>query len=223
MKKIFYVLTLLIGGLFFTNSVNAQIVESGIKEAVEEEIAYFGNSANFENEQTFNAYQEYVNKMKGADLSNYSESDEKVNIYIFRGKSCWHCLDEISWLSTQVKEYGKYFNIRTYEVWGNKDNNKLMSTVAKSLGETASGVPFTVIGKKTYSGFSEATGTSMINEVKEQFENSDRYDIKNDINLTDGTLKNSEEKKSSSTVMIVLVGIIVIAGIALIVYISKSK
>ena len=223
MKKIFYVLTLLIGGLFFTNSVNAQIVESGIKEAVEEEIAYFGNSANFENEQTFNAYQEYVNKMKGADLSNYSESDEKVNIYIFRGKSCWHCLDEISWLSTQVKEYGKYFNIRTYEVWGNKDNNKLMSTVAKSLGETASGVPFTVIGKKTYSGFSEATGTSMINEVKEQFENSDRYDIKNDINLTDGTLKNSEEKKSSSTVMIVLVSIIVIAGIALIVYISKSK
>ena len=223
MKKIFYVLALLIGGLFFTNSVNAQIVESGIKEAVEEEIAYFGNSANFENEQTFNAYQEYVNKMKGADLSNYSESDEKVNIYIFRGKSCWHCLDEISWLSTQVKEYGKYFNIRTYEVWGNKDNNKLMSTVAKSLGETASGVPFTVIGKKTYSGFSEATGTAMINEVKEQFENSDRYDIKNDINLTDGTLKNSEEKKSSSTVMIVLVGIIVIAGIALIVYISKSK
>ncbi len=223
MKKIFYVLTLLIGGLFFTNSVNAQIVESGIKEAVEEEIAYFGNSANFENEQTFNAYQEYVNKMKGADLSNYSESDEKVNIYIFRGKSCWHCLDEISWLSTQVKEYGKYFNIRTYEVWGNKDNNKLMSTVAKSLGETASGVPFTVIGKKTYSGFSEATGTSMINEVKEQFENSDRYDIKNDINLTDGTLKNGEEKKSSSTVMIVLVSIIVIAGIALIVYISKSK
>ena len=223
MKKIFYVLTLLIGGLFFTNSVNAQIVESGIKEAVEEEIAYFGNSANFENEQTFNAYQEYVNKMKGADLSNYSESDEKVNIYIFRGKSCWHCLDEISWLSTQVKEYGKYFNIRTYEVWGNKDNNKLMSTVAKSLGETASGVPFTVIGKKTYSGFSEATGTAMINEVKEQFENSDRYDIKNDINLTDGTLKNGEGKKSSSTVMIVLVSIIVIAGIALIVYISKSK
>lgn len=223
MKKIFYVLALLIGGLFFTNSVNAQIVESGIKEAVEEEIAYFGNSANFENEQTFNAYQEYVNKMKGADLSNYSESDEKVNIYIFRGKSCWHCLDEISWLSTQVKEYGKYFNIRTYEVWGNKDNNKLMSTVAKSLGETASGVPFTVIGKKTYSGFSEATGTAMINEVKEQFKNSDRYDIKNDINLTDGTLKNGEEKKSSSTVMIVLVSIIVIAGIALIVYISKSK
>ena len=146
-----------------------------------------------------------------------------MNNYIFRGKSCWHCLDEISWLSTQVKEYGKYFNIRTYEVWGNKDNNKLMSTVAKSLGETASGVPFTVIGKKTYSGFSEATGTAMINEVKEQFENSDRYDIKNDINLTDGTLKNGEGKKSSSTVMIVLVSIIVIAGIALIVYISKSK
>lgn len=222
MKKILYVISLFVGAFFLTTGVSAQIVQTDIKAAVEEEIAYFGNADNFDNEQTFNAYQQYVNKMKNADLSNYSESDDKVNVYIFRGKSCWHCLDEISWLATQVKEYGKYFNIRTFEVWGNKDNNKLMTTVAKQLGETVSGVPYTIIGKQTYSGFSEATGQNMLNEIKSQFENKDRYDIKNDINLEDGTLKN-DSKKSSSTVMIVLICIVVVAGIAVVIYISKSK
>ena len=222
MKKILYVLVFIIGGLFFTANVSAQIAETGIKEAVQEEIDYFGNSANFEDEQTFNAYQVYVTKMKNADLSDYSEADDKVNVYIFRGKSCWHCLDEISWLSTQVKEFGKYFNIHTYEVWGNKDNSKLMNTVAKTLGETVSGVPYTVIGKKTYSGFSEATGQEMLKEIKTQYEQKDRYDIKNDINLSDGTL-NSGEKKSSNTVMIVLIALVVVAGIAVVIYISKSK
>ena len=223
MKKILYVITLLIGGLFLAGNVNAQIAETDIKSAVEEEIAYFGNSANFDDEQTFNAYQEYVIKMKNADLSDYFENNDKVNIYIFRGKSCWHCLDEVSWLSTKVKEYSKYFNIHTYEVWGNKDNSKLMNTVAKTLGESVSGVPYTIIGKKTYSGFSEATGEAMLKEVKEQYENKDRYDIKNDINLSDGTLINFQDKKSSSAVMIILISIVVIAGIAIVIYISKSK
>ena len=161
--------------------------------------------------------------MKNADLSNYKESDDKVNIYIFRGQTCWHCLDEVSWLATKVQEYGQYFNIRTYEVWNNKDNNKLMTTVAKHMGETASGVPYTVIGKQTYSGFSEATGEEMLKKVVELYNSSDKYDIKNEINLSDGTVINSEEKKSSSTVTIVLVIIVVIVGAGLIYYISKSK
>lgn len=222
MKRVLYFIAVLFSSLFFIGSVSAKIEVTGIKEAVNEEIDYFGNKSNFDNEQTFDAYQEYVTKMKNADLSNYNEDDNKVNIYIFRGYSCWHCLDEISWLSTQVSEYGKYFNIRSYEVWKNKDNNKLMNTVAKQLGETASGVPFTVIGKQTYSGFSEATGAEMLKAVQEQFEDQNRYDIKNDINLNDGTLLNSE-KKSSSTVTIVLIVIVVIAGAALIYYVSKSK
>ena len=222
MKKVVYVLALLLGVLFIADSVSAKVVETNLKEAVDEEITYFGNKDNFDNEQTFDAYQVYVEKMKKADFSNYSESDDKVNVYIFRGKSCWHCLDEISWLSTQLGEYGKYFNIHTYEVWSNKDNSKLMSTVAKFLGETSSGVPYTVIGKKTYSGFSTTTGQDMLNEIKTQYESKDRYDIKNDIDLSDGTLKNNGNK-SSTAMMVVLISLVVIAGIVVVVYISKSK
>ena len=221
MKKVLYIITLFLGLFVLMGTVNAQIQETGIKEAVEEEIEYFGNSENFSDEQTFNAYQQYVLKMKTADLSDYKEDDSKVNIYIFRGKTCWHCLDEISWLSTKVKEYGKYFNIRTYEVWNNKDNNKLMKNVAKVLGENVNGVPYTIIGKKTYDGFSEKTGEAMLEEVKIQYEDKNRYDIKNDVNLEDGSLINNND--TSKVVMLLLVSLVVIGGIAFIVYISKSK
>ena len=221
MKKVLYILTVLLGIFVFIGSVNAQTEETGLNQAVSEATEYFGNPANFQSEETFNAYQVYVNKMKSADLSNYTESDDKVNVYMFRGSTCWHCLDEISWLSTQVKEYGKYFNLRTYEVWGNSENSKLMKAVGKVLGIKMDGVPYTIIGKQSYSGFSEKIGEAMMNEVKLQYEDKNRYDIKNDINLSDGTIKNNNDK--SSTVMIILISLVVIAGVALVIYISKSK
>ena len=223
MKKMLYAITLVISGLVIMGNVEAKIVETDLKEVVEEEINYFDNKSNFESEQSFDAYQQYVNLLKNANLSNYTESNDKVNVYIFRGYSCWHCLDEISWIASKTEEYGQYFNIRTFEVWDNKDNSKLMNTVAKQLGESVSGVPYTIIGKQTYSGFSEELGEQMLEQVKKLYESNDRYDIKDVVNLEDGSLVNGEEKKSSTTVTIVLIAIVIIAGIALVYYVSKSK
>ena len=59
MKKILYVLTLLLGAFFLTGNVNAQIQETGIQEAMNDAIDYFGNKDNFEDEQTYNAYQKF--------------------------------------------------------------------------------------------------------------------------------------------------------------------
>ena len=97
-----------------------------------------------------------------------------------------------------------------------------MNTVAKRLGETADGVPFTVVGKKTFSGFSEATGAQIISEAKTQYENKNRYDVNSEIDFTNGT-EVAKDTKQSNTVMIVLIGLVVVAGIAVIIYISKSK
>ena len=229
MKKVLYLIAILLGSVLLIGNVQAKTTMTGLKETVQEEINYFDNKDNFTsngvfNEQVFNAYQEYVLKLKNADLSNYEESDDKVNVYVFRGSSCWHCLDDIAFLADNVKEYGKYFNIKTYEVWGNNDNNKLMSTVAKKLGETVSGVPYTVIGKKTYSGFSETSGNEMLSIVKEQFDNKDRYDIKNEIDLENGTIKSNdnEDKSGSTAIVIISIFAILIIGIALIYFISKK-
>lgn len=221
MKKYFNILVLVIASLFvFTTGVSAKSAATNLVEAVEEEIGYFGNQANFENESTFLAYQEFVDKLKAADLSNYSESDDKVNVYIFRGKTCWHCLDEITWLASNYADFKDVINVRTYEVWNNKENNKLMNLVAKELGTKAGGVPLTVVGKDTFSGFSEEIGTSIIEAAKKLKDSEEKYDIKNVINLEE--VSSGENKKSDAT-MIILILVVLAGGIVFIYFISKSK
>lgn len=221
MKKYFNILVLVIASLFvFTTGVSAKSAATNLVEAVEEEIGYFGNQANFDNESTFLAYQEFVDKLKAADLSNYTESDDKINVYIFRGKSCWHCLDEITWLASNYSNFKDVINVRTYEVWNNKENNKLMNLVAKELSVKASGVPFTVVGKDTFSGFSEEIGTSIIEAAKKLKDSEEKYDIKNVINLEE--VSSGENKKSDAT-MIILILVVLAGGIVFIYFISKSK
>jgi len=221
MKKYFNILVLVIASLFvFTTGVSAKSAATNLVEAVEEEIGYFGNQANFENESSFLAYQEFVDKLKAADLSNYSESDDKVNVYIFRGKTCWHCLDEITWLASNYADFKDVINVRTYEVWNNKENNKLMNLVAKELGTKAGGVPLTVVGKDTFSGFSEEIGTSIIEAAKKLKDSEEKYDIKNVINLEE--VSSGENKKSDAT-MIILILVVLAGGIVFIYFISKSK
>lgn len=220
MKKYFNILVLVVASLFvFTTGVSAKSAATNLVEAVEEEIGYFGNKGNFEDETTFLAYQEFVDKLKAADLSGYTESDDKVNVYIFRGKSCWHCLDEITWLASNYTDFKDVINVHTYEVWNNKENNKLMNLVAKELGKKASGVPFTVVGNETFSGFSEEIGTSIIEAAKKLKDSEEKYDIKNVINLEDVT---SGEKKTDVT-MIILILVVLAGGIVFIYFISKSK
>ena len=225
MNKYFKLLVCVLVSLFaFNLSVNAATKSTNLVEAVNEEIEYFGNKDNFEKEETFQAYQEYVSAMKAADLSSYSESDDKVNVYIFRGYSCWHCLDEITWLASNYSELSDLINVHTYEVWENKNNSKLMNLVAKQLGKQVSGVPFTVIGNTTYSGFSEETGAAIVAKAKELKASTERYDIKNVINLDEVTLIGEESAKGSSKVVVyILIATVVIGGAVLIYLISKSK
>ncbi len=221
MKKYFNILVLVIASLFvFTTSVSAKSEATNLVEAVEEEIGYFGNKGNFDDESVFLAYQEFVDKLKAADLSSYAESNDKVNVYIFRGKSCWHCLDEITWLASNYADFKDVINVHTYEVWNNKGNEKLMNLVAKELGKKASGVPFTVVGKETFSGFSEEVGTSIIEAAKKLQTSEEKYDIKDVINLEE--VSSTGNKKSDIT-MIILILVVLAGGIVFIYFISKSK
>ena len=56
-----------------------------------------------------------------------------------------------------------------YETWYNQDNAKLMEAIAKSRGETAEGVPYIIIGNKSWNGFTESYEQEIINEIKVVF------------------------------------------------------
>lgn len=96
--------------------------------------------------------------------------DGKVVVYLFRGEGCPHCTDAENWLESIKEEYGYMFIVKDYEVWYDTDNAELMKKVAKSRDENVGGVPYIIIGNKSWNGFTESYEDEMISEIKKVYE-----------------------------------------------------
>lgn len=116
------------------------------------------------------------------DLGDYKESDDKINIYLFRGNGCTHCKAFLTFLSENIDELGKYFNLVSYEIFGSQENSKLMSEVSKFFGEEATGVPYIVIGEEYFAGYGSGLNEDIKKAIKEAYESKDRYDVMEEIN-----------------------------------------
>ena len=46
-----------------------------------------------------------------AKLGNYKESDDKVTVYLFRGKGCGFCRGFLTYLNDHIEDLGKYYNL----------------------------------------------------------------------------------------------------------------
>ena len=158
------------------------------------------------------------------DLGDYQETDDKVTIYLFRGAGCSHCYEFLEYVSSDLmKEYGDKFKVVTYEVWKNESNAKLMQKVSDYFKDDASGVPYIIIGDKTFNGYA----TSMNDEIKEAidklYNSEEKFDVfdKIDINSNEPEKTTSEQ---DSTMIIVFILFAVVAIIALVIAgIKKNK
>lgn len=91
-----------------------------------------------------------------------------VNIHLFYGETCPHCAAEEKFLDEYLN--GKdNVKLYTYEVWNSTKNQNLMNEVANQMGVSANGVPFTVIGKKVITGFSESYTPDEIKSAVEHY------------------------------------------------------
>ena len=81
----------------------------------------------------------------------------------------------MKYLDSIVDKYGKYVNIFALETWYNKDNKKLYEKLAEKMGDEANGVPYTIIGEKTFSGYSEEMNEEIIKAIKSQYKKG--YDV----------------------------------------------
>ena len=189
MKKILSIL--LVGLLFIPMLASADTVSMGLEEVLKEEgIKY--------------------------DLKDYKESDDKINIYLFRGNGCGHCKNFVTFLYEIVEEYGKYFNLVSYEIFYNQDNSKLMSEVSKFFGEEATGVPYIVIGDKYFSGFGESAKEEIKKAIKELYQSKDRYDVFEEMNK-------GEETKDISAQVIAWNAFFIAVSTAVILFINNRK
>lgn len=112
------------------------------------------------------------------DFKNFEYSDDKVNVYLFRGQGCGHCEHFLEFVSdTLVKDYSDYFNFIGYETWRNSANESLMQKVKDYLNVSSKGVPFIVIGDKYFVGYGESRNEAIISLIKSEYENSTRVDL----------------------------------------------
>ena len=94
---------------------------------------------------------------------------EKVNLYLFHSETCMHCQAEIKYLKELEKEYDN-LKVHLYEVDSHKDNAEKIIKVKDKLKIDSPNVPFTVIGKYYYIGFSDSIGDG-IKELVEKYTN----------------------------------------------------
>ena len=113
------------------------------------------------------------------DLSNYSEDDNQVTIYMFRGRGCGYCKKFLTFLNSIVDDYGKYFKLVSYEVWYDESNSELMQEVSSFMEQPADGVPYIIIGDKVFKGYSENYDEDIKSQIKSLYNTNkkDRYDV----------------------------------------------
>ncbi|MDD2435774.1 MAG: thioredoxin family protein [Bacilli bacterium] len=97
--------------------------------------------------------------------------ENKVNIYLFYGNGCPHCEKELEFLESINEEYKKYCNIYTFEIWHNQDNADFMIKLSDELGEEVTGVPYTIIGNKTFNGFGNSMKKDLKSTIMDQYNN----------------------------------------------------
>lgn len=107
-------------------------------------------------------YKDQISDITGAEVEK-----EKINFYLFRGQGCPHCAEEEKWIKSIKKKYKDKVNFYDYEVWYNPYNAEMLEQVSKKLNVDVKGVPFTVIGEKYFSGFSETLKYSMEDTLDE--------------------------------------------------------
>lgn len=147
------------------------------------------------------------------DFSNYTESDDKITIYFFRGKGCKFCRAFLSYLNDIVPEYGKYFNVIAYDVWNDRNSDKLLDEVSEFLNQPSEGIPYAIIGDTVFNGYSTDYDEAIKETIKKEYNKKKRYDV-----LFEMKESKENENKVDFTPVYVTCGIISLVTISGFVY-----
>jgi len=114
-------------------------------------------------------------------VSAQDTGNSEVNIYFFWGDGCPHCEDEWVFLN-DLTSRNLNINVVDYEVWYDKDNQKILLEFGQSLGFEPVAVPITVIGDRYWVGYTDALGAEMEAAANTLMENPDHPDIGKQLN-----------------------------------------
>ena len=153
------------------------------------------------------------------------EEDNRVKIYFFRGEGCPHCADAEEFFNSIEEEYGQYYKILDYETWYNSDNAALLQKVGEARNEEIRGVPYILIGDKSWSGYDDSFADEIKDTIKSEYEKAvaDRYDIANYVDFTNAAGSVTEAAKKSNDAMVLIIILLAVAGITYGVIAARKK
>ena len=106
------------------------------------------------------------------------EKNSKIILYMFHGSTCPHCVNAIATIKEERNTTFKNVEIRTFEVWKNKDNSELYKKVTDKLKVNVNSVPYFVIGEYNRVGFNADT---LLKEYKKALNNKNYKDIVSEV------------------------------------------
>ncbi len=143
-------------------------------------------------------------------FTNYQENDEQITIYLFRGKGCGYCQRFLNFMNSIAEEYGKYFKMKSFEVWNDSKNSKLLTEVSTFLENPAGGVPYVIIGDKVFPGYASSYDEQIKSAITELYNTpkEERYDVFTKMEEA----KKAEEKQycGNDNKNLIIVGICII-------------
>ncbi len=132
-------------------------------------------------------------KDKLGDALGVEITENKINLYLFRGEGCPHCRKEEEWLEEIKKKYEDYLNVYDFEVWYSKENQEKYVTATEIMEINTNSIPFTIVGEKTFVGFSDTLKNNIERAIKgyigdEINKNHMKLPLLGDINVKDASI-----------------------------------
>ncbi len=169
------------------------------------------------------------------EFPDYTEKDDQITIYMFRGKGCGYCRAFLTYLNSITKDYGDKFKIRTYAINFHGDmhpeNTELIDAVSNYLGQPWEGVPYIIIGDQVFPGYIADWNENITKAIDSLYASDNRYDVFDAMREDgyvfndDGTIVIPEEEKTTNVATIIwsLVFAIISTTITIIVIIVKNN
>lgn len=145
---------------------------------------------------------------------DFDYDSDLVPVYMFRGEGCPHCAEAEEWFDSVKDQIKNKAVLVGYETWNNEDNAKLMEQVGEVMKQDIEGVPFIIVGNKTWSGFSTDYSSEILEEIDKVYntKKDERYDVMTYVkDLADGS--KTDGKTDTGSIIAIIVMILVAGGI----------
>lgn len=166
-------------------------------------VTFAAEKVDLKNYQTMDFKQTLESENMTLQNTKYTESDDQITIYMFRGLGCGYCRSFLTFMNSISKEYGKYFKMVSFETWNDAANAELMQNIGSFLGEPAEGVPYIIIGDQVFPGYANTYDDGLKQAIKSLYDTKkeDRYDVFEAYN--EDVDKKAKAEKSATTTPIV--------------------